>query len=233
MTDDDAREHVHDLVAELALGIASEDDRTRALAHLGTCLKCRRELEDFTSVADALLLTGPEEAPPDQFERKVVERLGRTPARPPWLRRTIALATAAVLGATAALVGGYVALREDLELVRLYKRTLEVSDGKGLGAFPLMETRARRAGTAFAYEGATPWVFVVITEGRRSGMFDVQLRTRRGHRVPLGRVKLTGGRGTFGSASPISLFEMAGLDLIERESGTAIFTAEVPPVPPG
>jgi hypothetical protein len=233
MTDDATRDHVHDVVAELALGIASEEDRARALAHMRTCLECRREYEEFNRVADALLLAGPAEAPPDEFERKVVERVRGATARPPRWRRVVALASAAVLGATAALVGGYVAMREDLELLRLYKQTLEVSDGKGLGAFPLMEVGARRAGTAFAYEGSTPWVFVVITDARRSGVFEVELRTRRGHKLPLGRMKLTGGRGTFGAASPISLFQMAGIRLLDPESGTPVFSAEVPPISPG
>ncbi|HEX2267175.1 MAG TPA: hypothetical protein VHI97_03095, partial [Actinomycetota bacterium] len=200
MTDDATRDHVHDVVAELALGIATEEDRARALAHLRTCLECRREYEEFNRVADALLLAGPAEEPPDQFERTVVERLQGARARPPRWRRVVALASAAVLGATAALVGGYVAMRPDLELLRLYKQTLEVSDGKGLGAFPLMEVGAQRAGTAFAYEGSTPWVFLVVTDARRSGVFEVQLRTRRGHKLPLGQMRVTGGRGTFGSA---------------------------------
>ncbi len=233
MTDDSARDHVHDVVAELALGIASEEDRARALAHMRTCLECRRDYDEFNRVADALLLAGPEEAPPDEFERKVVERLRDATARPPRWRRVLAVATAAVLGATAALVGGYVAMREDLTLLRLYKQTLEVSDGKGLGAFPLMEVGARRAGTAFAYEGSTPWMFVVITDARRSGVFQVELQSRRGHRLPLGQMKLIGGRGTFGAASPISLFQMAGIRLLDPESGTPVFSAEVPPIPPG
>ena len=234
MTDDLARDHVHDVVAELALGIASEEERARALAHMRTCLECRREYDEFSGVADALRLAGPAEKPPDEFERRVVERIRGATARPPRWRRSVALVTAAVLGATAALVGAYVVMREDLKLLGLYKQTLEVSDGEGLGAFPLMEAgAARRTGTAFAYEGSTPWVFVVITEARRSGVFDVQLRTRRGHRLPLGQMELTGGRGTFGSASPISLFEMAGLDLLDPKSGMVIFSAEVPPIPPG
>ncbi len=233
MTDDAARDHVHDVVAELALGIAPEEDRARALSHMRTCLECRREYEEFNRVADALLLAGPAEAPPEGFDRTVAERLRGARARPRRWRRVVAFATAAVLGATAALVGGYVAMRQDLELLRLYKQTLEVSDGRGLGAFPLVELGARRAGTAFAYEGSTPWVFVVITDARRSGVFEVQLRTRRGHKLPVGEMRLTGGRGTFGSASPISLFEMAGLDVVDPESGTLFFTAEVPPIPPG
>lgn len=233
MTDDAARDHVHDVVAELALGIASEEDRARALAHMRTCLECRREYDEFNRVADALLLAGPEEAPPDEFERKVVERLRGATARPPRWRRVVALVTAAVVGGTAALVGGYVAMREDLRLLRLYKQTLEVSDGKGLGAFPLMEVGARRAGTAFAYEGSTPWVFVVITDAGRSGTFEVELQSRRGHKLPLGQMELSGGRGTFGAASPISLFQMAGIRLLDPQSGTPVFTAEVPAIPPG
>lgn len=231
MTDDMARDHVHDVVAEVALGVASEEDRARAVAHMRTCLECRREFDEYTRVADSLLLAGPVEAPPAEFESRVVQRLRGATGRPPRWRRTVALAAAAVLGATAAFIGGWVALREDLELLGLYKQTLEVSDGKGLGAFPLMEAGAGRAGTAFAYEGSTPWVFVVVTDARRSGPFEVELRTRRGHKLPLGRMRLTDGRGTFGSASPISLFQMAGLSLLDPESRTPIFTAEVPPIP--
>ena len=231
MTDDTARDHVHDVVAELALGIASEDDRARAAAHIRTCLECRREYDEFARVADALLLVGPTQAPPEGFEGGVVEQLRAASARQPRWRRTVALVAAAVLGATAAFVGGYVALRPDLELLRLYRQTLEVSDGVGLGAFPLRERDAARAGTVFAYEGSTPWVFVVVTGARRSGEFDVEFRTRRGQTFRLGSMDVTGGRGTFGAVAPISIFQMAGLQLLDPESGTPVFTSEVPPLP--
>ena len=231
MTDETGRDHVHDVVAELALGIASEEDRARAADHMRTCLDCGREFDAFTRVADALLLIGPTEAPPAGFEGRVVERLRGTPARQPRWRRTIALVAAAVVGVTAAFVGGYVALRSDLKLLRLYKQTLEVSDGQGLGAFPLLERGAGRAGTVFAYEGSTPWVFVVITDAGRSGSFDVELETRRGQKLALGTMRLTAGRGNFGTVVRISLFQMARLRLLEPESRTPVFSAEVPPLP--
>ncbi len=232
MRDETAQDHVHDVVAEVALGIASDEDRARAEAHMRTCLECRREYEEFARVADALLLVGPAQSPPTGFEGCVVERLRAASARhPPRWRRTVALVAAAVLGATAAFVGGSLALRSDLELLRLYRQTLEVSDGKGLGAFPLMERGGGRAGTVFAYEGSTPWVFVVVTDARPSGKFDVEFHTRRGEVFPLGSIELVGGRGTFGAAVRTSVFQMAGLRLLDPGTKTPAFTSEVPPPP--
>lgn len=231
MTDDTARDRVHDVVVELALGIASEEDRAGALDHMRTCLECRREYDELARVAEALLLVGPTQAPPAGFESRVVERLRAASGGQPRWRRTVALVAAAVLGATAAFVGGYVGLRPDLNLLRLYRQTLEVSDGEGLGAFPLVETGGGRVGTVFAYEGATPWVFVLITQARRSGRFDVNLVTGRRQAFPLGRMEVRDRRGTFGAVSPISVFQMRVLEVVDRESGTAIFTAEVPPIP--
>lgn len=63
------------LVPELAAGTAAGDERADALAHLGRCLDCRRELAATTDLMDELLLLVPEEEPGTGFECSVLARL--------------------------------------------------------------------------------------------------------------------------------------------------------------
>ena len=60
-------EHVRELAAELALGIADGEDRARALDQLAECPECRKTIEQLSSVADELLMLAPAEEPPPGF----------------------------------------------------------------------------------------------------------------------------------------------------------------------
>src|SRR5262245_55506074 len=96
---------VHDLIPELAMGVASGEVRARALAHVSACPDCRRELEEVAGVVDDLLLLAPEEEPPPGFDGRVLTALDElpTPRRIQFRRRTTTLlAAAAVLVAVMA-----------------------------------------------------------------------------------------------------------------------------------
>src|ERR1044072_6357916 len=90
---------VRELIPELAMGVASGDDRARALKHLAGCAACRRELEDVTATVDELLLLAPEHEPPLGFDARVLSAMRPAAARrrPRILLAVAAAAAVAVL----------------------------------------------------------------------------------------------------------------------------------------
>jgi anti-sigma factor RsiW len=66
---------VQPLAAELALGTLSGAERSAALAHLEACADCRREVEELSTAADALLLAAVDVDPPVGFEVRLLERM--------------------------------------------------------------------------------------------------------------------------------------------------------------
>jgi hypothetical protein len=93
---------------ELALDVLPGDRRAALLAHVEECPRCRRLLDNLTETADDLLLAGPEAAPPDGFDDRVLARIAERPptsgrgGRRRWDRRTLRLS--AWTGSAAAVV---------------------------------------------------------------------------------------------------------------------------------
>src|SRR5262245_6854787 len=133
-------EHVRELGAEVALGIADGEDRARVLEHVAECADCRRELERLSAVADELLVLGPEREPPAGFEVRVLgairPRRGRRrwlPERRRWVRAWPAVAAALAAGLLTA--GGLLlAFRDDRRVADHYRATLAQADGTYFGA---------------------------------------------------------------------------------------------------
>jgi hypothetical protein len=67
---------VHDMAAELALGVLIGRERAAALAHLEGCKACREEVRRLRVVGGRLLELLPTAEPPAGFETRVLERLG-------------------------------------------------------------------------------------------------------------------------------------------------------------
>lgn len=221
--------HLGALGPELALGVATGEDRARALEHLAGCEECRRDLAELTEVADALLLLAPRAEPPEGFESRVVNRMGPGPStrRPRW-RRAVAGLAAAVLGAAAALGVAFVATGEEREMASSYRRALEQAQGTYFGGLALRDQAGEPAGHVFGYEGRPPWVFVVVTAAPGSGTHDVEAETGDGTEISLGSFSVVDGRGSFGTILPVDLFEVALVRVTER-GGPGVLTAEAPP----
>lgn len=222
--------HVRDLVPELALGVATGEERARALEHLADCLECRRDLDELSEVADALLLLSPPAEPPPGFDRRVVERVSGgngTEPRRGW-RRVAAAVAAAVVGAAVALGAAFLATGEQREFASSYRRALEQARGSYFGGLPLVGSDGERAGHVFGYEGSPPWVIVVVTSGEGTATYDVEVETGTGRSLPLGSFEVTDGRGSFGATLPVELFEVTVLRVQER-GGQTTLTAEAPP----
>src|SRR5918996_5343610 len=99
MTDSHPVHEAHDLAAELALGVASGIERARALQHMETCARCRREVAVLGEVADELLLLVPTREPPVGFESRVLARVSHPARRSSRWLRMLGLAAAVVVAA--------------------------------------------------------------------------------------------------------------------------------------
>ncbi|HEX2030989.1 MAG TPA: zf-HC2 domain-containing protein [Actinomycetota bacterium] len=219
---------VRALVPELALGVATGEERARALEHLAECLACRRELDELTEVTDALLLAGPRAEPPVGFESRVVERVSAGTAAPRRkVRRAAGWAAAAVLGAALALGAAFLATGEQRDFAASYRRALEQAEGSYFGGLSLTGPGGRQAGHVFGYEGSPPWVVVIVTSGA-SGGYDVEVETLAGESVPLGGFEVVEGQGSFGTTLPVDLSDVAALR-VEARDGPTVLSATAPP----
>lgn len=147
MPDTDRCEAFRDAIAELALGIASGDDRARVLAHASGCRSCRRLLGELTLVGHELLQLVPEREPPPGFEVRVLERVGATGRKRRGRRPWPALVLAAVLAAAALSAGGVLqATREERRLGNQLGAVLERADGFYIGVTELRDAGGRELG---------------------------------------------------------------------------------------
>src|SRR5215207_4973459 len=104
MPDERRCEALREPLAELALGIASGEQRARVLEHAGGCQSCRRLLGELALVGDELLQLAPEHEPPAGFELRVLERLAQPRRRALAARVGLRGRRAAALTAVAAAV---------------------------------------------------------------------------------------------------------------------------------
>jgi hypothetical protein len=210
---------VGELLPEIAVGIASGEDRARVLEHLSRCGNCRRELEQMTEVADELLLLAPEREPPLGFETRVLARLEGTQNRG---RRGLAVAAAAVVAA-AAIAGGvvYRATADDRVLAAEYREVLRELDGRYFQTTTLHGSPGEDDGRVFGYQGRPSWVFVLIPPHDDARSYDITLETRDGGHLELGEVEVGTGGGSWGRTIPVDLGDVAGLWL-EDAAGHAL-----------
>jgi Putative zinc-finger len=235
MSDEPPCEEVRQLLAELALGIATGEERARALDHVAHCPRCRRRLAELAEVADELLLLAPPAEPPAGFEAGVLERLEvetrskrrRRSLRSRW-RWALVPATAALAAAVAAMAGLYVATDDDREAASTYRRALQQANGSYFGALPLRDRGGRRAGLVFGYAGSPSWLFVLVQGARGSGRWDIELQTKNGKRIRLGSFGVDRGSGSLGQTIPVPLRDVARVMVLER-SGRGRLTAVARP----
>ena len=189
---------VRDMIPELATGVASGEERAWAIAHLGGCPACRRELDETAAVVDDLLLLGPSKEPPPGFETAVLGRLQSHPSR--LRRRGRLLQFVAVLVVAAVLGGGATmwATARERQLAAAYERTLGVANGEYFTATNVTTRSRREVGHLFAYEGSPSWIFVTIADAPTPGSYDMQLVTSDGDARTLDECVLSARGGSCG-----------------------------------
>ena len=190
------------LLAELATGAVTGQERAAVLRHVAACPPCRSELAELTKAVDALLLLTPVAEPPPGFESAVVARIGRDP-RPArhrvWVarqRRMAGLVAAVVIAA--ALGAGAVWLRtaDDRALADQTRHTLAEADGRYLQVARLTTDAGTTVGTVFMYEGNPSWLLVSVSSAPADGAYEVRLVHGDGISYTIGACQIAGGSGT-------------------------------------
>lgn len=208
---------------ELALGIASGDERAAAMRHLAHCDECREDLRSLTDAADLLLLAAPEVEPSAGFDDRVVA--GLAPAARPtrWSRRAVLLASAAAVLVALACgsVVGWVIGRPDAEQ-RRYAEALQSMDGESLRVASFgVEAPATRA---VAYDGDPSWLLVTVDGGLPDGDYLVVCEYRGGWSITPGTVSVHDGRGGWATTVHRTVDDLTAVRL-QGGDGTAVANA--------
>jgi Putative zinc-finger len=219
---------VHGLLPGVASGAAAGDDRARVLAHVPRCPDCRRQLNQLTATADAVLQLAPSVDPPPGFETAVLARLDAAPA-PPTVRRfthrpvrlAIAFAVAVLLAASGGALFSQWRTTDDRRLADQYRQTLAVANGRYLKAATLTTADARPAGTVFLYQGNPSWLLVTITGAPADGTYATLAIDRRGATHALGTCQVTDRIGTVGYRLRMAV---ADVSQIRLQSADAVLT---------
>jgi hypothetical protein len=208
------------IAPELALGIASGDERARALEHLAACPACRRHVEELSVLADDLLLLAPAQEPPAGFETRVLGELEPRRVRRRPLRALAAAAAAAAITAA----GMWVAFSDDRDLASRYRDTFAQANGRYFDIQPLTAPGGQDAGTVFGYQGEPSWVYVSVESERplATGRYDVQVISGEGMRVRLHPMRVRGDAGGAGESIPIDLEDVAEVRLIGPGRGNVL-----------
>ena len=188
-------EQVRSMAHEMAMGTISGDERAQVLAHVSSCLDCRRLIESLSETADALLLLTPEHEPPAGFESNVLSRM-RRPATSQ-LRRALWVAAAIVVAGIASGLTLW-STAEERELGSHYAHELREANGTYFGVKPLVDPAGTEIGDVFLYTGQTDWVFVVFDGEVAPGRFEVDVKTKDAGIVSVDSFELGGGRLTWG-----------------------------------
>lgn len=209
-------EEVRGLAAELALGIASGDERAGALTHLASCPSCRAVVQEMADASDELLLVAPALEPPVGFESRMIDRYRASRRRAP---RVVALLAAAAVLLAAGAGGTYLALRGDLEFAHHYHQVFAEAKGEYFASRPLYSGE-KSLGQVFAYQGSPSWLFLVLdgaAEGRR---YAVKLVTKGGREIRLGSFTPTQGNTSWGRALPVELRSVWTVRLVPQQGNT-------------
>jgi hypothetical protein len=217
-------EELRELAPEIALGTIDGEERADALRHLATCAECRRLVDQFSEVADELLLLAPIQEPPAGFESRVIEALGlqrpparRRRARGLLLRLTPPLAAAAV--SALVLMAVY---HDDHVTAERYRETLAQTDGRYFDAEPLHDETGSHAGVVFGYQGTPSWVFLTVDPSHRDRVSSAELVTKDKQTIPIASLKLDHGNGSWGGAIPINLYDVASIRLLGERPGEVL-----------
>jgi Putative zinc-finger len=221
---DDRCETLQEAIAELALGIASGEERARVLEHTARCPSCRRLLRDLSRLGDELLLLAPEHEPPAGFEMRVLERLGRPERRARPRRRgrwvaVLAAVAAALAAGSGAAVGVLTATEDERALGRQLQAVLTRANGQYLAVSDLRDPAGRERGLVFHYGGNPSWIFVTLDRPLPAGRYIATLVTRAGTASELETFELDDRDRSLGATTRVDLREVALLRLRDERGG--------------
>jgi hypothetical protein len=211
------------IAPELALGVASGEERAAALRHLAGCPTCRTDVRELTETAETLLLAARDVEPSAGFEARVVATMA--PGERRWSRRTLVLAGAAAV-VVALAIGGLVGwlVARPTGAARDYAAVVESTDGRSLRSADLGLGYA--SSRAIAYDGDPSWLLVTIAGGLPDGAYEIVCDYEGGWSVAPGTVEVADGRGTWAATVPRTLADLTAVRLQAAdgsEAGQATF----------
>jgi hypothetical protein len=230
MTDSRRCSQVRDLAVEVALGVATVEDRVLVLGHATTCADCRTHLAELSTLVDDLLTLVPPAEPPTGFESAVLARYdeGATagPARQLGRRRVFGLAAALLLVASGSGGAAYWSGGDDRQLADGLRDTLRTANGQYFVAFGLRDLGGTQRGAVFAYQGNQPWLFITVDEPLPPGRYSVELVLRDGstRRLVTG-LDLSRSRG-WGAPIPVAVHDAVLLRVLDAD-GRLVLTARL------
>lgn len=212
-------EHLREIAAEVALGIADGEDRAWALDHLDGCPACRARIERLSTLADELLLLAPTAEPSAGFDGRVGEAFGAPTAgrRPSLWRRLTLPAGAAVAAAACAAAAVWFGLSDDRDLADSYRATLAIAHGEYFDAAPMALPGGKKVGYVYGYQGRASWALAIVYEGVADGQYELEVVGDGGRRMPLRPISIVHGHGSAGGVMAIPYDRVSELRLLDRD----------------
>jgi Putative zinc-finger len=223
MSDAAECERARALLAEVATGALTGQDRAMVLGHVAGCVACGRELAALSRVADELLLLTPERQPPPGFEAAVVQRMLASTARPKarlrlsrrWrpVLRFAAIVAALLLAATGGVVATLWRTAPDRQLAEQYRGVLTVASGRYVTAATVSTESGQVAGHIVFYDGTPSWMMVALTDAPEPGDYTMTVVTDDGYRYTAGICRVVDRSATVGYGLPIAVARVAAIEL--------------------
>jgi hypothetical protein len=229
-----------DMAAELALGVLTGRERAEAIAHLDGCEACRENVRQLTVTGEELLGLLPAVEPPPGFETRVMDRLGLAAPRPGLVTRLrragrigqvgrarravgrtrrMLMVAAAGLAVVVSALGGW-GLRVATAPLAGYPPA-----SSPLSTVSLVSASHEPVGEIFLYRGNPRWLYMSVDMGSEgTGTVTCEFVGRDGNVVPLGKFRLHGGYGSWGSPGPLEHGPFTGARLVSGD-GTVLATA--------
>jgi Putative zinc-finger len=222
MGDDPRCEGVRDALVEVALGIASGEERARVLEHVAHCPACQRLLAELTDAADGLLRLAPVHEPPPGFELRALAAVGAGRRRPRrrWAWRLVPALAAALVAAAIAAEGVLIATRDERQLGQQLAGVLARAEGSYIAVTELRDDQRRKLGVVFHYGGKPSWVLTTLDRPLPAGRYRATLVRRDGSTAALGTFTLGPRDRSLGSTVRIDITEVAQLRLRHLRDGT-------------
>ena len=217
-----------ELAPEVALGIASAEDRARLLWHVGECAACREVLSELSALADDLLTLTPEHEPPAGFESQVLAQMGDRRDRPRrrrrW-RRTALFAAAIVVAAVVSGGAVYRAQGPDRRLADSVRATLATAHGQYFASGPVSDPSGEQRGVIFGYQGKPAWIFMTVADPP-TGRYTIEAITHTGERHLLAEDVDLAATGSWGGTIPVAVHEISVVRVLDP-AGQVAFTGQI------
>jgi hypothetical protein len=215
---------------ELALGIASGEERAAALRHLSSCRACREDVRALTDTADLLLRATPELEPSAGFDERVVDGLQPNAAHR-WSRRAVLMtsAAAAVVVLVAGMALGWAVSRPS-ESERQLAAAIDDMNGRSLRVASLEgESSTEGFNRVVVSDGDPSWLLVMVNGTIPDGEYSIVCEYEGGWSLSPGTVAVREGKGTWAATVSRNLDDLDGVRLLQPSDGREVAGAWFPP----